>query len=552
MIGTPPADGQASAGLSGRSDALAHGPPPPGVQRERDHAIVTELSGADLEAQGRARHLEGDYAGAMDAYERAHGAYRQEGDALAAARSARTVGWFRGWIFGDWAVHHGWTGRARRLLEQATPTGRHQGWLLLDAARAGNDLPSQRQQYEAVIALARQHGDSDLDCEARASLGMMLVFSGLIDEGMSHLDEALAALCAGDVEELPVLEGCLCGLFNACERTHDVSRAEQWLRAAEDVISQRKLVAVAGYCRAHYGGILIAAGRWAEAEIELTVALRSLPEGLAIQANALCRLADLRIRQGRFEEADALLAGLEHHEDAIRPLAALHLARGDAELALELLDRVRSSSTLEDHVEAPLLALVVEAHLALADLDAARAAGARLTELARNQSSPYVKAMAAVARARLCRASGDSDLRACVHQAMSLFAEAKMPFELARARLELARALASDRPQVAVAEANAALAAFQQLGALRDVDVAAALLRALGAPARTGPKGRERLTLREQEVLELLTHGLSNAEMADRLFISPKTVEHHVGRILSKLGLRSRAEAAVYALRARK
>ena len=497
-------------------------------------------------------HLEGDYAGAMEAYERAHSAYRQEGDALAAARSARTVGWFRGWIFGDWAVYRGWAGRARSLLEQATPDGRHEGWILLDTARGGNDLATQRRRYEAVIALARQHGDSDLECEARASVGMMLVFSGLVDEGMRYLDEALAALCAGDVEELPVVEGCLCGLFNACERTHDVGRAEQWLRAAEDVISRRKLVAAAGYCRAHYAGVLIAAGRWAEAEAELASAIRSLPDGLAIQANALCRLAALRIRQGRFEEAAALLAGLEDHEDAVGPLAGLHLARGHPELALELLDRVLSSATFEDHVEAPLLALVVEAHLALADLVAAAAASERLTELARNQSSPYVKAIAAEARARLCRASGDGDLRTCMHQAMSLFAEAKMPFELAHARLELARALASDRPQVAVAEATAALATFQQLDAARDVDAAAALLRTLGAPARTGPKGGETLTRREQEVLDLLAHALSNAEIAERLFISAKTVEHHVGRILSKLGLRSRAEAAVHALRAGK
>jgi DNA-binding CsgD family transcriptional regulator len=56
------------------------------------------------------------------------------------------------------------------------------------------------------------------------------------------------------------------------------------------------------------------------------------------------------------------------------------------------------------------------------------------------------------------------------------------------------------------------------------------------------------LSRREHEVLRLLCQGLTNAEIAGRLYISGRTAEHHVGRVLGKLGVRSRAEAAAVAL----
>lgn len=505
-------------------------------------------SGSVLETRARERHAEADYRGALAGYEEAFEQFQAEGDLGAAARSARTIGWFRGWVFGEWALYEGWTARANSLLER-TGGPSAEGWLRYAEARRGDDLETQRGLYLEAVGIAQRCGDADLECEATAGLGMMLVFTGLVAEGMAHLDYALASICGGSVRELPVVEGCLCGLLNACERTHDVERAEEWLTATTEVMQRGNLMAVAGYCRAHYAGILMAAGRWGDAEDELTGALDLLLDGNRVRESALCRLADLRLRQGRSEEAAVLLAGLEHCEDALLPIASLHAARGHPDLAIELLDRVMAAGPLPDYVEAALLALAVECHLAAGDIDQARRCSHRLTEVARGQSAKAIHAVAAVARGHVCEASGEGDPRACWHQAMSLYAAARMPVEVARARLSLARVLSTDRPAVAIAEAAAALAVLESAGAARAADEAAALLRTLGAAAQPGPKRRTTLTKREEEVLALLGHGLTNAEIAERLYISPKTVEHHTGRIFSKLGLRNRSEAAAHATR---
>ena len=110
--------------------------------------------------------------------------------------------------------------------------------------------------------------------------------------------------------------------------------------------------------------------------------------------------------------------------------------------------------------------------------------------------------------------------------------------------------MAPDGQEAAVGEARSALRVFERLGAAADADAAAGLLRELGAGGRAWPKGFGQLTKRETEVLSLLGAGCSNAEIAQRLVISRRTAEHHVASILSKLNLRSRSEAAAYAVRA--
>jgi DNA-binding NarL/FixJ family response regulator len=521
-------------------------------RRAFEAALESEETGGALEGMARALYLELDYPGSLEAHERAYSAYRREGNLLSAARAGRMLAWLHGNLYGDWALVNGWLGRVQSFLAEAGQDSVEHGWIqALSAWTSSPDDERREERFRRALAIGRRFGDRDLEFEALAWLGLELVMTGRVEEGMLHLDEALAAVCAGEVEDLYVTEAIFCGMFMVCERLHDVARAEQWMRAADDMVRRRNLVAIGGFCRAHYGGILTAAGRWREAEVALTEAAEVFRGGHAAKhSDVMVRLADLRVRQGRLEEAEQLLEGLDQHPDAARPLAALRLARGEVAVASDLLERALAQEDLDPVVAGPLLALQVDVHLAAGAVEAGAAAAQRLVRLSEGQPGPYLRACAALAKGKVCVAASSGDARACLVEALSAFSQAQMPVELARARLELARAVASERPEVALAEARSALEAFERLEAARDADAAAALLRTLGGPARTGPKVRATLTKRELEVLGLLGHGLSNPEIGDRLYISAKTVEHHVGRILSKLGLRNRAEAAAYATRA--
>jgi DNA-binding NarL/FixJ family response regulator len=527
------------------------------------HAFVSALaeseSGAALEGLAEALYLEREYRSSVANYERAYTAYRRERDNVAAGRAARTVAWISGNVLGDWAgqdwvVQSGWFARARTILAEAGEDRPEHGWVLIINAFSEPDVHVRESLLREAIAIGRRFGDPDVEFFALSYLGGLLVMIGRVEEGMVLSDEALAAVCAGELTEPTTVDAIFCILVWACELVNDVPRADQWMRAAAD--RMRRSNVVAAFCRAHYGGILTAAGRWQEAETELVESLRHFDRGMPPRrAVALIRLADLRIRQGRLEEAAQLLQGLDEHPDVVPTLAALHLARGETALARDLLERHtvgpddQVPTVGESTMPGPLLALLVDVHVQEGDLDAAERVAGRLTRLAAERRGPYLEAAAALASGQICLATGQGDARACLHDAVRGFARAQLPMEIARTRLVLAHALADRSPVVAIAEAKAALAGFERLDAARHADAAAALLRSLGAPIRTGPKRVGGLTKREAEVLQLIGEGLSNPEIGNRLYITRKTVEHHVGNVLSKLGLRNRAEAAAYAAR---
>ncbi|HEY7794566.1 MAG TPA: LuxR C-terminal-related transcriptional regulator, partial [Gaiellaceae bacterium] len=292
-------------------------------------------------------------------------------------------------------------------------------------------------------------------------------------------------------------------------------------------------------------------GRVDAAEGELVTAIRELADAgqRSRCVPPAARLAEIRVLQGRLDEAEQLLAGLESDPDALRATVAMRLARGETHsaeaLLLARLDELGWTSLLA----APLLEQLVQARLAAERVEDARAAADALAVVAEQPGRDRVDAAAALARGRVAQAARDADAVNLLQSAVNGYARLGLRLEVALARLELARALATQSPAAAIEAARQARNELEALGATRDADAAAALMRSLGARGRAGPRSLGSLTRRETEVLRLVGEGLSTRDIAARLFISPKTAEHHLGRIYAKLGLKSRAEAAAYAVR---
>jgi DNA-binding CsgD family transcriptional regulator len=513
-----------------------------------EQAAELDESAEVLDGLGEAAQFSGEHARAIELKERAFAEYERRGLGAEAAELARWLAFLHVSVHGNMAAANGWTARAASVLEGVEECAAH-GWLMLDRAPWTSDAAEREQFAKGALALARRYGDRDLEFDAIALLGEAYVASGRVAEGMTLLDQAMAAVASGAVVRVGSAGEIYCRLLSACERATDVRRAEQWLEAATRFEAWGDFVPPT--CRTHYGGLLIALGRWGEAEHELLAAIRAFEPGYwASQLFPLLRLADLRVRQGRFEEAERLLEGIDWHANARRSLARIALARGDVALAGDLARLSLEGMSPSDPECGPALGLLVEVQLTGGDLAAANETLDQLAGFAADRKDDRTRAVTRLAAGAVRAARGDERARMDFQAALELFSGLGLAFEAAQARVALARVLCSRAPAAAVVEARHALETFERLGATRDTDAAAALLRELGAPARTFPRGHGALTQRESEVLSLLAEGCSNAEIANRLYISRRTAEHHVARILSKLGLRNRAEATAYALRA--
>lgn len=505
-----------------------------------------------LEGLGLAAWWLDDGATTLDARERAYRAYRERDDALGAARMAIWLTWDFLSFRGEFAVASGWLERARRLLEGRERTAEF-GWLLV---REGEIEIFRRHDPRAAQDLARRAaelgralGDAGVEMNALALEGLALVTEGRVEVGMRRLDEATAAATAGEVKELHAVGVVCCWQMFACERVRDYERAAQWCHRVKEFAKRWRNVPLSGVCRSQYAGVLIWRGNWAEAEAELSGAAGDLGATKpAMVGQALARLGELRLRQGRLDEAARLFDQGGTYPSASLGVATLMLEEGDARGAAAEVERLLRQLRPEDATgRAALVELGVRSRAALGDADEAEAHLAELERIAAEVGTDPLRASAAAARGVLAAARGDHRAAGrSLEESADLYRKSGAPYEEGRTRLELAAALArTGERDRARREADDAARALRRLGAERAAEQGEVLVRELERPAPRREPGP--LTRRQLEILRLVAQGASNAAIARRLSLSEHTVKRHVANLLTRLGLKTRAAAAAHA-----
>jgi ATP/maltotriose-dependent transcriptional regulator MalT len=493
------------------------------------------------EGLSRAAWWQGDEPATLAARERAHHAYAAAGDAHGAARMAMWLASDHLDFRGDDAVASAWLTRGRALLRDREPCPELGYILLLDAdisLLSRSDPAAAERSAREALDLARDVGDVGVEVVALAVLGSALVAAGEVAEGLRRLEECAAMAVGETFTETAAPGWALCHTVSACADLGDFGRAAQWCRALHSWSALWQARHFFGVCRTAYGEVLATSGDWSSAEQELLSAwddLRATRPALA--APTAVRLGRLRLRQGDLAEARALFEAALPQAQALVALGELDLAAGDASAAADAADRVLrrpGEASLLDRF--PALELRARARAASGDHLGAEVTTAELEREADRLATPYMRARARLVRARVRSAVGDHDgARRAAEDAVDLFDDCAAPYEGAEARLVLSGALeALGRSGRAEAEARAARAVFELLGA--------------GGNGRRG--GRQQLTPREADILRLVARGLGDAQIADRLFLSPHTVHRHVANIRTKLGVPSRAAAVAHATQA--
>jgi tetratricopeptide (TPR) repeat protein len=295
----------------------------------------------DLVALGALLYADDQLEEARVQLEAAFVGLRELGDLRTAAVVAGRLGELHAGSLGNEAVGRGWMERGRELLEQVGPCVEWGYWELARLACDRPDLDDLTASTERALAIAREFGDVGLEARALADSGLALVTKGRVREGFARLDQALATLSSGEVGDPYVVGTSLCSLLSSCDRAGDVERAIESIRLVETLLLQpfdgRPRV-LGTHCKLAFGSVLCAAGRWTEGEAALLEAIgpdASKSRGHRVEAQS--RLAEVRVHQGRLDDAAELLATIEDSVAAAGPLALVHLRRGQPELAAAVL-----------------------------------------------------------------------------------------------------------------------------------------------------------------------------------------------------------------------
>jgi DNA-binding CsgD family transcriptional regulator len=497
----------------------------------------------DLERLATAAYLMGRDAESEAIRARAHQAFLDRGDREGAARSASWLGF--GLLHrGALAPASGWFARAERILDEGRIDCVVRGYLLIPSAIqriVQGDPAAGHAVFMQAAEIARRFGDRDLASIACHGRGRALIRLGRIAEGVALLDEAMAAVIAGDVT--PVLAGDVyCSVLEGCQETLDLRRAYEWTASlAAWCAAQPDLVRYRGECLLYRAEVMQLRGRWDEAAQDARGACELLASRPAAGA-AFYRLGEIHRLRGEFAKAEAEYARANERGRKPQPgLSLLRLAQGRIEAAATTIRSVLLDTRVRA-TRARILAAAVEILLAAGDLEDARAAATELAEIAGTVGTPLLRAASAHASGAVRLAEGEiAAASTALREAWETWRDLEMPYEEAETCVLMAAVYERRGDQDGRRlELDAARTLFGRLSA------APCLARIAGqlAPATraAGP-----LTEREAQVLRLLAAGRTNRDIAEALFISEKTVARHVSNIFDKLGVSSRAGATAWA-----
>jgi DNA-binding CsgD family transcriptional regulator len=429
------------------------------------------------------------------------------------------------------------------------------------------DIEQSLSMGAAACETARALGDRMLVASAAAALGLIKATAGRFDEAAEHRAEALPIIDAASDDELaPRLEALFhLGWTETYLEQFDASieharRGVEIARATGDGRLLGSLMLVQGYP-------LQMQGRLAECLDVCEAAV----EAARLSANphslywALFELAWAHYFAGRLDEAlaaadesldvDARLLGGTMPSAGGGPgwvRASAKVAAGDSAAGLAELRALNEHDfqvAVQRCFDYEIMAL---AEVALGDVDAARKDADRAEADAAQLGSRLAACVAGRARAAVCLAEGNGAGAAETAAAAAAAAEAiGATLQVAFARLLQGRGLAEAGERAeAVAVLRDAERMLDDCGSLRVRDEARRELRKLGAraeprgPGAADDAGVGALSKREREIAELIAERLTNQEIADRLFLSKKTVESHIRNLFFKLGASSRVEVA--------